>query len=116
MTVEGLRKISLELPEVTEDIKWEDHLCFSVGDKMFLVTSPDSFPVTASFKVPEDIFEEIISIEGFAKHKYIGMYHWIQLDDINRLNNKEWEQYIKESYHLVAEKLPKKTRKDLGLI
>ena len=116
MTAEELRNISLKLAGVTEDVKWEDHLCFSVGEKMFLVTSPDHFPVTAAFKVPEDIFEEIISIEGFVKHTYLGRHHWIQLDDINRLNKKEWEQYIKESYHLVAEKLPKKTRKDLELI
>jgi predicted DNA-binding protein (MmcQ/YjbR family) len=116
MTVEELRAISLKLPGVTEDIKWEDHLCFSVGDKMFLVTNPDQVPSSASFKVTEEDFHEVISRDGFAKHTYLGRHHWVQLDDINRLKKKEWESYIRQSYELVAAKLSKKIQKQLGLL
>ncbi len=116
MTVEELRVISLGLPAVTEDIKWQDHLCFSIGSKMFLVTSPDLIPSTAAFKVPEDVFYEVISKEGFSKHTYLGRHHWVHLDDINRLTKKDWQHYIKQSYALVAAKLPAKIKKQLGLI
>ena len=34
---------------------------------MFLVTSPDLISSTESFKVPEDVFYEVISKEGFSK-------------------------------------------------
>jgi len=116
MTVEELRDMSLQLPGTTEDIKWETHLCFSVGNKMYLVTSPDIIPSPASFKVPADRFDEIISEEGFEKHAYLGRHNWVHLDDINRLPKKKWQEYIEQSYALVAARLPKKTKRLLGLI
>jgi predicted DNA-binding protein (MmcQ/YjbR family) len=39
MNIEALRKFCLSLPAVTEDVKWGADLCFSVGGKMFCVTS-----------------------------------------------------------------------------
>jgi hypothetical protein len=36
MNSEDLQGICEKLKGVTEDIKWEDHLCFNVGKKMFL--------------------------------------------------------------------------------
>ncbi|WP_082022169.1 MmcQ/YjbR family DNA-binding protein [Flavihumibacter sp. ZG627] len=58
MIIDLIREICLSLPAVTEDIKWESHLCFNVGGKMFLISSPDEVPVNATFKVPEESFEE----------------------------------------------------------
>jgi predicted DNA-binding protein (MmcQ/YjbR family) len=115
MTVEDLQAICKKFKGVTEDIKWEDHLCFNIGGKMFLVTAPDSTPCSASFKVPEEDFEEISSKAGFSKHKYIGRYFWVQLDDINRVSRKQWEKYARQSYELVASKLSGKLKKQLGI-
>jgi predicted DNA-binding protein (MmcQ/YjbR family) len=42
MEIEDLEKICKSFKGVTEDIKWEDHLCFNVGNKMFLITAPDT--------------------------------------------------------------------------
>jgi len=116
MTVEELRNMSLHLPGTTEDIKWETHLCFSVGNKMYLVTSPDIFPSPVSFKVPAEKFDEILSEEGFEKHAYLGRHYWVHLDDMNRLSKKKWQECIEQSYALVAAKLPKKTQKLLGFV
>lgn len=115
MTVSEIRDIALDLNGVTEDIKWQNHLCFSVADKMFLVVNPDLVPSSAAFKVPDNIFEEIISTEGFSKHEYLGRYYWVHLDDIKRLTKKEWIQFISQSYQLVASKLSKKIRTRLKI-
>lgn len=48
MTIEELQDICRELPSVTEDIKWENDLCFCVGSKMFLVVGLNQAPATAS--------------------------------------------------------------------
>ena len=50
MNIEDIQNICKYFTSVTEDIKWENHLCFSVGDKIFLITSPDTIPVTARLK------------------------------------------------------------------
>ncbi|MFA7445575.1 MAG: MmcQ/YjbR family DNA-binding protein [Flavobacteriaceae bacterium] len=115
MTVFEIRDIALGLNGVTEDIKWGDHLCFNVADKMFLVTSPDLVPSPVSFKVAEDVFEETISRAGFSKHNYLGRHNWVHLDDINRLTKNEWLQFITQSYQLVASKLSNKMRNKLNI-
>lgn len=40
MTIEELMTISKALKGVTSDIKWEEHLCFNVGEKIFLLSAP----------------------------------------------------------------------------
>jgi predicted DNA-binding protein (MmcQ/YjbR family) len=116
MTIEDLQKICRKLNGVTEDIKWEDHLCFNVGGKMFLVTAPDRIPHSASFKVSDECFEEVCNWEGFIPAPYMARHKWAHLDDISRLNKKQWEEFIKQSYNLVASKLSAKLKKELGVV
>lgn len=115
MTIDLIREICLLLPAVTEDIKWETHLCFNVGGKMFLITSPDEVPVNATFKVPEESFEELLDRDGFKIASHLGRYHWIEVTDISKLSAKEWRFFIDQSYKLVLNKLPVKTRRSLGV-
>ncbi len=116
MDIETIRQIALKLKGTTEDIKWEVHLCFNIGGKMYLVTNPDEVPCSASFKVDEEIFETVSLKEGFSKHSHLSRHFWVHLDDINKLSAKEWESYIKQSYRLVASKLSKKFQKEIGLL
>jgi predicted DNA-binding protein (MmcQ/YjbR family) len=115
MTVEEIQSITKKLQHVTEDIKWEDHLCFNVGGKMFLVTAPDRHPVSASIKVSDEEFGTLTQREGIIPAPYLARHKWVYLDDINRLKKKEWNKYIIEAYCLVGSKLPAKIRKQLGL-
>jgi predicted DNA-binding protein (MmcQ/YjbR family) len=115
MTIEILQTICMQLPGVTEDLKLGDHLCFNVGGKTFLFTGPDSVPATASVKVPDEDFEETLQKECFSPQAYIGHYKWVHIADINCLTHHEWEFYIKQSYRLIAEKLPGKIKKEIGL-
>jgi predicted DNA-binding protein (MmcQ/YjbR family) len=115
MTLENICAICKNFKGVTEDIKWENHLCFNVGGKMFLVTSPDTVPISASFKVNDDEFEILSSREGFMPAPYLARYKWVRIDDINLLSKKQWEFYIQESYMLIASRLPEKIKKQLGL-
>jgi predicted DNA-binding protein (MmcQ/YjbR family) len=110
MTLEILQTICRQFDNVTEDIKWEHDYCFNVGGKMFLVVAVDSVPVSASFKVEEELFEEMTEREGFKPAPYMARHKWVFVDDISRLNKKEWTHFINESYRLVAAKLPKKKK------
>ena len=116
MNVENIQAICKKLDAVTEDIKWGNDLVFSAGGKMFCVVGLDQSPANASFKVKEDDFEEMCSREGFKPAPYLARYKWVWMDDISRLNKKEWELYIRQSYNLVKDKLPIKTKKELGLL
>ena len=115
MTIDEIQMICRKYPAVTEDIKWEDHLCFNVGGKMFLITAPDQLPCSASVKVADEDFDTIAARPGFMPAPYLARYKWVFMDDINRLSKKEWEKFIDTAWHLVTAKLPLKTRKEIGL-
>jgi predicted DNA-binding protein (MmcQ/YjbR family) len=110
MNIETLQDICNKFPGVTEDIKWENHLCFCVAEKMFLVLGLDEKPTTASFKVGDEEFDEISSREGFKPAPYMARNKWVFVDDISRMNKKEWQQRAKNAYELIKSKLPKKTQ------
>jgi len=113
MEIEDIQKICKTFKGVTEDIKWEDHLCFNVGKKMFLITAPDKVPPSATFKVSDEEFETLPEREGFIPAPYMARYKWIYVDDINRMSKKEWQKYLKQSYDLIYAKLPLKIRKEI---
>lgn len=115
MTLTEIQSICEQFPGVTTDIKWDDHLCFCVADKMFLVTAPDAFPVSASFKASNENFELLSVKPGCMPAPYMARYKWIFTDDIQRFSLKEWQELLNDSYHLVASKLPAGKRKALGL-
>ena len=114
MTIEELQQICNQLKGVTEDIKWEDHLCFNVGEKMFLVTAPDKVPVSASFKASDEAFEDLCTREGFIPAPYMARYKWVFVDDINRLSKKEWEIVVRSAYEQVFAKLPARIKKAIA--
>jgi predicted DNA-binding protein (MmcQ/YjbR family) len=114
MNTEHLRKLCSLLPAVTEDIKWGNDLVFSIGNKMFCV-APLELPFTGSFTVKDEEFEELSSQNGFIPAPYMTRAKWVLITDPSKLNKREWEKYIKQSYELVKMKLTKKLRQELGI-
>jgi len=114
MNIDFLRKYCLSLPAVTEDIKWGNDLVFSIGDKMFCVGSLET-PFKCSFKVKDEEFEELSNRDGFMPAPYMARAKWVLVTDPSKLNKKQWEQSIKQSYELVSKKLTKKLKTQLGI-
>jgi predicted DNA-binding protein (MmcQ/YjbR family) len=114
MDIEVLRKFCLSLPAATEDIKWGNDLVFSVGGKMFCVAGLEQ-PYKFSFKVSDEEFEELSNTDGFIPAPYMARAKWVLVANPSKLNKKEREHYIKESYELVKAKLSKKERSTLGI-
>lgn len=107
MNIEAIRNICTELPSVTEGIKWDNDLCFMIGEKMFCVILLNT-PFKVSFKVTDEEFEEITNTPGIIPSPYAARYKWILVEDVNIFNKKKWALYITQSYNLVRVKLSKK--------
>ncbi len=114
MTIEQIQNICNELPGVTQDIKWEDHLCFNIGNKIFLITSPDRVPPSASFKAGDEDFHNLISGNIFEPAQYLARYKWVSINDIGLINEDQWRYFINQSYKLIASKLSKRFLKEIG--
>ncbi len=115
MNIETIRDICTKLPGTTEDIKWGNDLCFSIGGKMFCVAGMNQSPVSASFKVTDDEFDEMCSRDGIIPAPYVAKYKWVLVEDIKKMSKKEWQHYTRQSYDLVKDKLSGKLKKQLGL-
>ena len=113
--LETILGIGERLPGTTIDIKWDHHICLNVGDKMYLITSPDQNPINASVKISDEKFDAFLEKEGVRIAPYLGRYKWIEIDDISRFSVCEWEEIVKEAHELIAAKLSLKKRKELGI-
>jgi predicted DNA-binding protein (MmcQ/YjbR family) len=110
MTLESLRAICRALPEVTEDVKWGNDLCFSVGRKMFVVANLDP-PHQVSFKCTPESFGELTDRPGIVPAPYMARNMWVQEQELGAtLGRAELEALVKTSYELVVAKLPKSKR------
>lgn len=114
MDIEKLRSICLAFPAATEDIKWENDLCFLVAGKMFCVTSLTP-PHTISFKVPDEAFDEISNRDGFIPAPYMARAKWVQLKNPGQVHLVELQQFISQSYRLVVGRLSKKLSLESGI-
>jgi predicted DNA-binding protein (MmcQ/YjbR family) len=114
MNIEYLREYCLSLPAVTEDVKWENDLVFSIGGKMFCAAGLQP-PLRFSFKVRDEEFEEISVRGGFKPAPYLARANWVLLMEPSKLHFDEWKQFVRTSYELVRNKLPKKIRTELGV-
>lgn len=114
MDIELLRKTCLSMKGATEDIKWGSDLCFCVGAKMFCVTGVESPELFVSLKVQKEEFDELIERPGISPAPYVARYKWILVEGSDVLTKAEWLHFIKQSYQLVHNKLPKKIRDSLA--
>ena len=106
--VEWIRRLCLSFADVTEDMPWDDNLCFKVRGKIFtgVVLSDGRFP-RLTLKCAPEAFHELLETEGISPAPYVGRYKWVMLANSNVLSANELESLICQSYNLVAAKAPK---------
>ncbi len=114
MDIEELREICLSFPNATEDIKWGNDLCFSVGGKMFCATGLEQGAGKVSFKCTPEKFAELIEKDGIIPAPYVARYHWVALERADALADDELEDLISKSFLMVFQKLPAKVRLSLS--
>lgn len=114
MKIDELKELCLSFPHATEDVKWGKDLCFLVGGKMFCATGLNEADRLVSFKCTPEKFEELVERDGIIPAPYVARYHWVAVEDMNALDEEEFEDLISRSYLLVYENLPLGQRKNLG--
>lgn len=113
MTTDQMREFCLSLKGVSEGIKWEDHLCFMVAEKMFCITGfNDNDGV--SIKVSPEDFDLLTERKGITQAAYLAKNQWVAVEKRNTLKNAEWKEYLEKSYELVKSKLTKKQQKEIN--
>jgi predicted DNA-binding protein (MmcQ/YjbR family) len=106
MDVESIRRYCLSFPHAKENLQWDD-LCFKVKGKIFMMLNLDSVPQRLCFKATPEKFAELIENEDIVRAPYVGRYKWVMLERLDVLPEAELEDLIRQSYEMVAAKLPR---------
>jgi len=100
------------LPGATAQIQWETDLVFKVGGKMFAVMGPSG---SLSFKANDIAFEMLVETGQARSAPYLARAKWVLLDDLMSMPGEDLRGYLSESHTIVAAKLTRKLRAELGL-
>ena len=107
--VEWIRKLCLSLPDSTENIQWDEDLCFKVRGKLFTIVDLSQGSLApVCLKCTPETFDELLENEDISPAPYVGRYKWILLANSNVLPSSELEALIRQSYDLVVAKARKK--------
>ena len=102
---------------VTVDVKWKVDLVFSVQQKMFAVYCfSGKYKDCISFKVADDAFLALTDQPHIVPAPYAARFKWITVQKPGFYGDTWLREKVRGSYLLVAQKLSKKTQKELGLI
>ena len=111
-SVRAFRAAVSKLRAVTIDEQWESHVA-KVGGKVFALIAADGGHII--FKVTELSFDGLTSLEGVAQAPYFAKRAWVSVGKDAPLADAELKAYIKASHEMVANKLTRKLRAELGL-
>jgi predicted DNA-binding protein (MmcQ/YjbR family) len=106
MNVDGIREFCLSFPQATENLQWGDDLCFKIGGKIFAIIGLDN--PRLCFKCTPEIFAQLIEREDIHPAPYVGRYKWVMLDRLDAVQWEELRELIRQSYEMVAAKVPGK--------
>ncbi|WP_269931135.1 MmcQ/YjbR family DNA-binding protein [Aminobacter sp. HY435] len=118
MTLDEYNGFCASLPHTTHVVQWGGAHVWKVGGKVFAIggwTDGEGFAV--SFKVSEMAFDILKEQPGLRPAPYLasrGM-KWIQHQTGESMDDDGLRDYIGESHRIIAAKLPRSTRVQLGL-
>lgn len=112
MTHEEVEAIALALPAATKVVQWGGSDVYKVGGKVFAVCGLRG---GLAFKVTEIGFMVLTDDGPGRQAPYFAKGHWV-IVDLDDLEAEDAQGWIATAHSLVAGKLTKKARQELGLV
>ena len=111
MTPEQFDKAALALPAATMTVQWGADQVYKVGGKMFAVLGEGGF----SFKASDVAFEVLTETGPGVPAPYMARAKWVRFYDLAAADESEVADWLKTAHGLIAAKLTKKARAEIGL-
>ena len=94
------------------DMQWGVDQVYKVGGRMFAVTAPGH---GCSIKVTDIAFEALVETGRARPAPYLARAKWVRFDELAELDDAEMIDWLATAHTLVAAKLTRKQRTELGL-
>jgi predicted DNA-binding protein (MmcQ/YjbR family) len=119
MTLDDYNAFCASLPATSHVVQWGGAHVWKVGDKVFAIAGwSETAGLGVTFKVTELAYDILREQPGCRPAPYLasrGM-KWIQRQTGESVDDAALRDYLRESHGLVAAKLTRKARADLGLM
>lgn len=114
MTREEIEAAALALPATSKVVQWGGADVYKVGGKVFAICSSGSAFGGLSFKVTPIGFE-VLTSDGFGRQApYCAKGQWVNIA-LERLDAEDAVGWLATAHSLIAAKLTRKARAELGL-
>ena len=113
MTRSGFEAFILTLPKATLVRQWRDDSVAKIGGKVFALLDRD--PGEVWLKVSDMAYELLTELDGIRPAPYFARAGWVAISVASPLSGDEVEVYLREAHRIVAGKLTRKVRVELGL-
>lgn len=112
MTREEVEACALALPAAEKVVQWGGSDVYKVGGKVFAICGLSG---GLSFKVTEIGFEVLTADGGPGRQApYLAKGQWVSVD-LDELEGADVGGWLETSYDLIAAKLTRKARAELGI-
>jgi predicted DNA-binding protein (MmcQ/YjbR family) len=110
---EAFEAFVLTLPAATLVRQWRDDSVAKVGGKIFCLLDRD--PGEVWLKVSPMSYDLLIELPGIRPAPYFARASWVAISGDSDLSDADVRAYLAEAHRLIAGKLSKKVRNELGL-
>ena len=112
MTRDGFDAACRALPAVTMVVQWGESQVYKVAGKMFALLGRDD---SCSLKTSEIAYEALTEAGLGHKMPYSSGGNWIAFPTLETLPDEKLSALIAQSHALIAGKLTRAVRRELGL-
>ena len=118
MKLDDFNAYCATLPSTEKVVQWGGAHVWKVGGKIFAMASlwgEETGGYKIGFKASEMAFRMLTDQPDIEPSPYLGRYKWVLLKSPEALSESDTKAYIEMAHELVASKLTKAKRKELGL-
>jgi predicted DNA-binding protein (MmcQ/YjbR family) len=116
MNIAKFDRFCRTLPGVTFAVQWGDSHVHKIGEKLFAMGNTwEGKPAFILKTTP--LSYEILLAQGIAtRAPYLTRGNWVRISNPTALPDADLSDYIRQSYDIVAARLPKATRAAIGIL
>jgi predicted DNA-binding protein (MmcQ/YjbR family) len=115
MNLAQFDKLCKSLPSTTMVIQWSDSHVHKIGGKLFAMAHAWEGKTAFILKATPLSYQILLEQNIATRAPYLTRGNWLQIINPTKLSDADLTSYIRQSYQLIASKLPKATRAEIGL-
>jgi len=117
MTREEFDAFCSGLKSTTNVVQWGGASVWKIGGKLFALCSNwgEGNHQKISFKCSDHSYQILCELPGIVPSPYLTFSQWVRVTTGNAMNDDDMQHYISIAHDIIAQKLTRAKRAELGL-